>query len=497
MKVLVEGAGYNNAWIETQPMGGEMYAGRDLKVALNNQLVFMQTQRADGRLPGMVVGGQTLNPDYDMLQGYCFPDPAWKMYFWIGRDRQYLLKLYGTLEAHDSYLWATRNPKGDGLLETWCIWDTGEDSSTRFTTRHAPYRWPFDFPPIGSGLVGPQAPKNLQDLWDGPVPSPDQVMVPFASMDLMSYSYGGRNTLAKISRELRNGQEEYWRQSAEAVRQGLINGLWNADRHACFDLDRTGKPLDELTINNLRAMYQGIFTQKMADEFIRYHLLNPAEFWTAMPLPSIAVNSPLFRNTSENNWSGQPEGLTYQRAIRALEYYGHFAEVTLLGRKLIAALKRGGRFTQQFDPFTGRPTSQSDGYGPTLLALLQYSSRMDGVSLDVEHDQIWWSALADGGNDFTYTQRWGDRIWKLTSAKGKFTAQLNGRQLFSCTAGVRVVTDLNGTICGLIGIDSQPRRITLGAGNNQFQLTLAPNGVYGPDGHILQTAPFDYPYRHP
>ena len=41
MKALVEGGGYGNVWIETQPMGGEMYAKRNLEVALNNQLVFL------------------------------------------------------------------------------------------------------------------------------------------------------------------------------------------------------------------------------------------------------------------------------------------------------------------------------------------------------------------------------------------------------------------------------------------------------------------------
>ena len=41
MKALVEGGGYGNVWIETQPMGGEMYAKRNLEVALNNQLLFL------------------------------------------------------------------------------------------------------------------------------------------------------------------------------------------------------------------------------------------------------------------------------------------------------------------------------------------------------------------------------------------------------------------------------------------------------------------------
>ncbi|MCP4450872.1 MAG: hypothetical protein GY809_05380, partial [Planctomycetes bacterium] len=208
MKVLVEGGGYGNAWIETQPMGGEMYAKRNLEVALNNQLVFMLCQRADGRLPGMVINSETgwekyesrtvptdmiwmpkpkILADFEMFQGYCFPGPAWRMYFWIGKDRDYLRQLYKTLEAHDAYLWRTRDSNGDGLLETWCVWDTGEDGSSRLNTRKAPYRWPFDFPPH------PKRVEHPGRYWSE-LPEPDQVLVPFASMDVMSYSYDGRNT---------------------------------------------------------------------------------------------------------------------------------------------------------------------------------------------------------------------------------------------------------------------------------------------------------------
>lgn len=50
--VLVEGGGYEKIWLETQPMGGEMYWKRNMTAAMNNQLLFMRTQRADGGLPG-------------------------------------------------------------------------------------------------------------------------------------------------------------------------------------------------------------------------------------------------------------------------------------------------------------------------------------------------------------------------------------------------------------------------------------------------------------
>jgi hypothetical protein len=59
--ILVEGAQFHAAWLETQPMGGAMYATRNMRIAVNNQLVFMRTQRADGALPGQVREGSFVN----------------------------------------------------------------------------------------------------------------------------------------------------------------------------------------------------------------------------------------------------------------------------------------------------------------------------------------------------------------------------------------------------------------------------------------------------
>ena len=53
-KVLIEGGGYEKIWLETQPMGGEMYAKRNMEVGINNQLLFMEHAREDGRIPGSI-----------------------------------------------------------------------------------------------------------------------------------------------------------------------------------------------------------------------------------------------------------------------------------------------------------------------------------------------------------------------------------------------------------------------------------------------------------
>ena len=74
------------------------------------------------------------------------------------------------------------------------------------------------------------------------------------------------------------------------VRKKVKEYLWIPEKHACYDRDKNNIFMDILLHNNLRCMYYGAFDQDMADAFIKFHLLNPEEFWTSVPLPSIAVN---------------------------------------------------------------------------------------------------------------------------------------------------------------------------------------------------------------
>jgi len=530
MKVLVEGGGFHAAYLETQPMGGEMYAKRNLEVAVHNQLVFMLGQREDGRLPGYVnnaaaarkgnfkngkwTDGFVEDPalglvfDYRMIQGYCFPTPAWKLYYWLGKDREYLELLYAALEAFDAYLWKTRDSNGDGLLELWCTWDTGEDGDPRWTMRGAPTYWPFDQPPGASGLPSPLDPDIYASYWieryhqGFPVPTPDELLVPIASLNINGYSFSSRLMLAGISRELGNGRESFWRQQAEEVRQRVTESLWRPEKHAFFDRDRTGAWVDVLASPNIwSGMYYGLFTQQMADEFIRCHLLNPDEFWTPFGLSYLAINEPSYQRPDIPGYSPDDHychGLLQQRAIRALENYGHYAEASMLGDRLHKTLARNGyHFFGGVGIKTGESTTWGGGnYGPMLLTALEYFAHLHGVQVD--EDRVWWSGLRPTGHDFTCTQRWGDHTYQLTCEDGQLHGRLNGRELFSCTAGVRVATDTAGNVCEVVGIHPETQRVTLIADGVNRQLEVVPNHVYGFDGRmvtLLRAAPFDYANR--
>ena len=258
--VLVEGGGYEKIWLETQPMGGEMYWKRNMTAAMNNQLLFMRTQRADGRIAGSIQchPDGTIEPQFNKFQGFCFPLHALNMWYLSGKEPAYLDMLADCLEKFDAYLWKTRDSDGDGCLESFCVYDTGEDNALRYG--HAPVYCTTDTPPE------------------------DADVVPMASMDVTSFSYACRDTLAEISRLRGDGRESEWREKADAVAANLKARLWDDKRHACFDRDKHGKTIDVLCHNTLRCMYWGSISQKMADAFVRQHLLNPQEFWTPLPI---------------------------------------------------------------------------------------------------------------------------------------------------------------------------------------------------------------------
>ena len=66
-------------------------------------------------------------------RGLLFPGkPALDLYYLGGKDAEYLAQLAKTLEAFDAYLWRVRDSDGDGCLETWCKYDTGEDHAMRY-----------------------------------------------------------------------------------------------------------------------------------------------------------------------------------------------------------------------------------------------------------------------------------------------------------------------------------------------------------------------------
>jgi hypothetical protein len=72
-----------------------------------------------------------------------------------------------------------------------------------------------------------------------------------------------------------------------------------------------------------------------------------------------------------------------------------------------------------------------------------------------------WSGISDGGVVSTCTQVLGDHTYTLSSNATTFTGEMDGVTLFTASAGVRVVTDLTGTVIAVVGIDTVTHTVSL------------------------------------
>jgi hypothetical protein len=249
----------------------------------------------------------------------------------------------------------------------------------------------------------------------------------------------------------------------------------------------------------------------MADTFIKEHLLNPAEFWTPYPLPSSAANDPYFHvneeysncaealkasgnaghDINDNSWSGPLAGLTYQRSIAAMLNYGHHGETLLIGKKVLELVAQAGAFVQNYNPFTGSFTPQSmNGYGPTVLSVLEYISLLYGVN--VAKERVLWTAA---GENFEYTQKLGDKEYTLQNCDGTMTALCNGNRVFTCTDNVRIETDMEGRIQAIYGIAEQKEHLVLQYEGLVLEADIKPNEEWQirEDALVkIKEIPFDY-----
>jgi hypothetical protein len=187
-------------------------------------------------------------------------------------------------------------------------------------------------------------------------------------------------------------------------------------------------------------MYWGAFSNDMAQQFVERHLLNAEEFWTPMPLPTVAANDRHFRNAADKDWSGMPQGATYQRAIRALENYGYAKLFPRLANRLFLAIGDRGLFAKHYDTYTGRPSGSRNGYSPTALAALEFIARLHGVHVD--GGELHWGAL--GGASSEYTQRWRGREYTVSCSGKRAEGFIDGARVFETEAGVRAITGMEG-----------------------------------------------------
>ena len=242
---------------------------------------------------------------------------VWRLYQWDG-DLEYIEYAYPILKEYNRWLYENRR-HSSGLFFWRHPFESGMDNSPRFTNR----------------AVTEHA--NMGEL---------------AAIDLSSYVVLQNSILAKMAAELGKGGDaiEFAKKSAEL--QDLVNEkLWHEEDSIYYDRNmETGEYVRIKNIASLLPLFCRVPDDAKAEKLVE-HIMDPAEFNTPMPLPSVARDEESF---FLDMWRGPVWINTSYMVILGLRDYGYEVEAAEIAfrtaDRVFQTYEETGQFWEFYDP---------------------------------------------------------------------------------------------------------------------------------------------------
>lgn len=437
--VLIEGANYAGIWLECGPHEALVYRKFRPDVARNSHLIFFELQRPDGQFPANNKVSETGFGQIQMVVPIAAT--AWELARSTGDD-ELLRTAYRACSAWDDWLVAYRNTRGTGLIEGFCTYDTGHDNSPRWDG------------------IPPQCP-NKDAKQHAPIPS-----LPRLCPDLSATVYGGRIALSAMAKAMgRTAEADRWAERAQEIRRLILSRLYVKEDAAFYDLDAQNHFVKIRCDILSRICGEHVPDQALFDDLWARQIHNPKAFWAPWPLPSVALDDPLFvRPIPRNSWGGASQALTALRAGRWFDHYGRPAEFGKMMDRWCDAIQADMSFRQQLDPLNGRFTKEDmPNYSPAALVMLDYTWRLAGVR--EEGDALEWNVRPGypAAQSAVFRMRTdAGRIVEMKYDRLGAELRLGGKPLGRIDSGIaRLVTDSAGVPKALVGINEQPQTVTI------------------------------------
>ncbi|MFO8056660.1 MAG: trehalase family glycosidase [bacterium] len=285
----------------------------DVNTAQEINRTVMNAAAEGGRLPHF----HGLYSSSDYTQPPVMTWSVWQNYLWSG-DRAYLSRAYPVLKRYNEWLYQERRHES-GLFCWLHPYESGIDNSPRF------------------GSADESKVADMDNL---------------AAVDLNSYLVLQNRILARMASELGHPDEEQIHQRRALEQKRLMNQkLWDPDTGLYYDRDMNADELVRIkTIASLFPMFAMVPDKTKAGRMLE-HLMDPKEFNTAIPLPSVARDDPRFE---KDCWRGPVWINTAYMAVIGMENYGFYKEASLISFKLVNAVykvhENTGDLVEFYDP---------------------------------------------------------------------------------------------------------------------------------------------------
>lgn len=241
----------------------------DPNVAMGSLLNFIYNQNPDGSFPGCIMMGfQEENVGFYHANW----GRAVRELYRVHPNQEFLYQAYHSLKKYAQYFDRERDKEKMNLYDVINQWETGQEFNGRYL------------------FVNPDADKGEK--------------IQLKGVDASTYLYELQQNLAWMAKELgRTDDAEKWSSLAKKTRNAILEKMWDDSRHFFFDIDpKTGKK----SLTKAAVGFYPFLTDLISPEHlsaITDHLLNPNEFWTDYPVPSVSLDDPTANIFGE--WKGK------------------------------------------------------------------------------------------------------------------------------------------------------------------------------------------------
>jgi neutral trehalase len=285
----------------------------DYKTAEDVLLAVLDNAAPDGRLKHFV----SPYDKSDLTQPPVIAWSVWQLYDWSG-DKEFLAHAYPILKNYNDWLYKNRR-LSNGLFFWKHSYESGIDNSPRFVTAN-------EKPVL-----------EVQKL---------------AAIDLNSYVHQQNVLLAKMAEVLgKSNEAAAFKKNAEDLNKLINDRLWDEQTGLYFDRYMETDQLVKIkTIASLIPLFAGVPDAARAKR-LREHAMNPREFNTWFPMPSVARDDKSFE---KDCWRGPVWINTAYMPVKGLQNYGFDDDAAELAWKITDGVYKNyavtGKLVEFYDP---------------------------------------------------------------------------------------------------------------------------------------------------
>ncbi|MEU7043286.1 trehalase family glycosidase [Streptomyces varsoviensis] len=292
---------------------------------------------------------------------------VWQVYE-RGRDREFLRRMYPKLTAYHAWWYRNRDHDHNGLAEYGATVDPANDS-TKERRLAAAWESGMDNAPRFDG-AGVDTNTDRRGRTVG-------YSLAQESVDLNAYLYAEKRYLARTANALgRFAESADWHRQADRLRHQVQQRMYDPADGFFHDYGTHGRgPLTSAGkgIEGAIPLWAGVATGRQAAS-VRAALVDPKQFATHMPLPTVARNNPKFDPTGY--WRGLVWLDQAYFAILGLREYGYHHDAERTKENLLRharGLLGNGPIHENYQPLTGagRNSSNFSWSAAAVLELLR------------------------------------------------------------------------------------------------------------------------------